>query len=121
MNQYPPGQLPPQPGMNPGQMGPGGNFPNQMGGPPRQQNKGLDPDKIPHPIDVIMKDMDIHAGKSYQTGDHINLGSHPPPLCTTLLNGSYVPSDQGVCTPDYLRAATYSIGLGFGVIVFTEP
>lgn len=110
----PMGSQPPMSGQSPmGGQPPMGMNP-AMGGPPRgppqgQGRQGLDPDKIPHPIDVMKKDFEAHGKQPYATGDPTNIGPTPPPLTTTLRQSRHIPEDKGISVPDFIRAATYAI------------
>ncbi|PKU42510.1 protein transport protein sec24d [Limosa lapponica baueri] len=73
---------------------PGG--PAQLAGP---QQKKLDPDSIPSPIQVIENDKASRGGQIYAT----NTRGQVPPLVTT----DCVIQDQGHASPRYMRCTTY--------------
>ncbi|XP_035180683.1 protein transport protein Sec24D-like isoform X3 [Oxyura jamaicensis] len=73
---------------------PGG--PAQLSGP---QQKKLDPDSIPSPIQVIENDKASRGGQIYAT----NTRGQVPPLVTT----DCVIQDQGHASPRYIRCTTY--------------
>ncbi|KFO81579.1 Protein transport protein Sec24D [Cuculus canorus] len=73
---------------------PGG--PAQLSGP---QQKKLDPDSIPSPIQVIENDKASRGGQVYAT----NTRGQVPPLVTT----DCVIQDQGHASPRYIRCTTY--------------
>ncbi|NXW17307.1 SC24D protein, partial [Circaetus pectoralis] len=73
---------------------PGG--PAQLPGP---QQKKLDPDSIPSPIQVIENDKASRGGQIYAT----NTRGQVPPLVTT----DCVIQDQGHASPRYIRCTTY--------------
>ncbi|XP_060635002.2 protein transport protein Sec24D [Anolis sagrei] len=70
--------------------------PSQMAGP---QQRKLDPDSIPSPIQVIENDRASRGGQIYAT----NIRGQVPPLVTT----DCVIQDQGNASPRYLRCTTY--------------
>ncbi|KAJ7397440.1 SEC24 D, COPII coat complex component [Pitangus sulphuratus] len=108
-----PGQ-PPGPGYHPQQANHGpqmagsqlsypGAFPGgpaQLSGP---QQKKLDPDSIPSPIQVIENDKAARGGQVYAT----NTRGQVPPLVTT----DCVIQDQGHASPRYIRCTTYCFPL----------
>ncbi|KAM6362410.1 LOW QUALITY PROTEIN: protein transport protein Sec24D [Alca torda] len=73
---------------------PGG--PAQLAGP---QQKKLDPDSVPSPIQVIENDKASRGGQVYTT----NARGQVPPLVTT----DCVIQDQGHASPRYIRCTTY--------------
>uniref|UniRef100_A0A8B9P9W2 SEC24 homolog D, COPII coat complex component n=1 Tax=Apteryx owenii TaxID=8824 RepID=A0A8B9P9W2_APTOW len=73
---------------------PGG--PAQLSGP---QQKKLDPDSIPSPIQVIENDKTSRGGQIYAT----NTRGQVPPLVTT----DCIIQDQGHASPRYIRCTTY--------------
>ncbi|XP_071609610.1 protein transport protein Sec24D isoform X2 [Heliangelus exortis] len=73
---------------------PGG--PTQLAGP---QQKQLDPDSIPSPIEVIESDKAFRGGQIYAT----NTRGQVPPLVTT----DCIIQDQGHASPRYIRCTTY--------------
>ncbi|KAJ7327018.1 hypothetical protein JRQ81_016777 [Phrynocephalus forsythii] len=77
---------------------PGGlpSGPAQLAGP---QQRKLDPDSIPSPIQVIESDRVSRGGQVYAT----NIRGQVPPLVTT----DCVIQDQGNASPRYLRCTTY--------------
>ncbi|XP_005101853.1 protein transport protein Sec24C [Aplysia californica] len=116
-----PGQMPPQPGQMPpppqGPPGPGGHFPGSAqygqqpmgyggpGQPPQpmqapQQQRRLDPDQMPSPIQVIEDDKRNRSGV-FQTN---NKGSVPPLVTTT-----FTTQDQGNANPRFMRSTMYNI------------
>ncbi|NWX84605.1 SC24D protein, partial [Nothoprocta pentlandii] len=70
--------------------------PAQLTGP---QQKKLDPDSIPSPIQVIENDKTSRGGQIYAT----NTRGQVPPLVTT----DCVIQDQGHASPRYIRCTTY--------------
>lgn len=70
--------------------------PAQLSGP---QQRKLDPDSIPSPIQVIESDRVSRGGQVYAT----NIRGQVPPLVTT----DCVIQDQGNSSPRYLRCTTY--------------
>ncbi|XP_062991447.1 protein transport protein Sec24D [Elgaria multicarinata webbii] len=77
---------------------PGGlpSGPTQLAGP---QQRKLDPDSIPSPIQVIENDKVARGDQIYAT----NIRGQVPPLVTT----DCVIQDQGNASPRYLRCTTY--------------
>uniref|UniRef100_A0A8C8SSI9 SEC24 homolog D, COPII coat complex component n=1 Tax=Pelusios castaneus TaxID=367368 RepID=A0A8C8SSI9_9SAUR len=73
---------------------PGG--PGQLAGP---QQRKLDPDSIPSPIQVIENDKASRGGQIYTT----NIRGQVPPLVTT----ECVIQDQGNASPRYIRCTAY--------------
>ncbi|XP_006112671.2 protein transport protein Sec24D [Pelodiscus sinensis] len=73
---------------------PGG--PGQLAGP---QQRKLDPDSIPSPIQVIANDKASRGGQIYAT----NIRGQVPPLVTT----DYMIQDQGNASPRYIRCTAY--------------
>ncbi|XP_026503582.1 protein transport protein Sec24D [Terrapene carolina triunguis] len=73
---------------------PGG--PGQLAGP---QQRKLDPDSIPSPIQVIENDKASRGGQIYAT----NIRGQVPPLVTT----DCVIQDQGNASPRYIRCTAY--------------
>ena len=108
----PPNQMggPPRPGMPPmgGQQRPGmppgpGMAPQGgMGGGYPQQQRRLDPDSIPSPIDVMMNDQAIFNEQAFRT----DRGAVPPACTTKCVKGC---EDGGSCSPRYVRASLYSL------------
>lgn len=104
----PPSPGVPQVGGYPPRPGAPGGFPQPampMGGRPApiaqpQQQRRLDPDQIPSPIQVAEDDVKNRSG-IFQTG----LKSIVPPLVTT----EFTVQDQGVCSPRFLRSTMYTI------------
>ncbi|NXD71206.1 SC24D protein, partial [Eolophus roseicapillus] len=70
--------------------------PAQLSGP---QQKKLDPDSIPSPIQVIENDKASRGGQIYVT----NTRGQVPPLVTT----DCIIQDQGHASPRYIRCTTY--------------
>ncbi|RUS83129.1 hypothetical protein EGW08_009118 [Elysia chlorotica] len=107
-----PGQLPPQPGQFPGSAPYGQPQPPPMGygappGPPAQpapmpppQQKRLDPDQMPSPIQVIEDDKRTRSGV-FQT----NARGSVPPLVTT----NFTTQDQGNANPRFMRSTMYNV------------
>jgi len=105
-----PGQMPPQPGQMPPQPGStGGSFPGSssygqqpMSQPmqPPQQQRRLDPDQMPSPIQVIDDDRRNRSGV-FQT----NTKGSVPPLVTT----NFMTQDQGNANPRFIRSTMYNI------------
>ncbi|NWU96232.1 SC24D protein, partial [Upupa epops] len=73
-----------------------GAFPGGLAGP---QQKKLDPESIPSPIQVIENDKASRGGQIYAT----NTRGQIPPLVTT----DCVIQDQGHASPRYIRCTTY--------------
>ncbi|XP_014209166.1 protein transport protein Sec24D-like [Copidosoma floridanum] len=112
---YPPGPpLPGQPsGMNQGFQQPGfgpgqppiyqnqpGSYPGGYPANAQAQNKRLDPDNMPNPIQVIQDDQKMKGG------DFItNQRGLVPPLVTT----KYVVHDQGNASPRFIRSSMYTV------------
>merc|ERR1719341_1836591 len=79
--------MPPQPGMGPGMptqpgMGPGmgqGMGPGYMNNGGQQARKGLDPDSMPNPIQVMADDRANHPTGQFVTNERGKV----PPLVTT--------------------------------------
>ncbi|XP_061398381.1 protein transport protein Sec24C isoform X2 [Musca vetustissima] len=102
-----PGQ-PPMPGGYPGQQPmPGRPGYNVTGGmyqqPPQQQfqqQRRLDPDQMPNPIQVMTENQ-RNAGGAFVT----NQAGLLPPLVTT----KYVVQDQGNSSPRFIRSSLYSV------------
>lgn len=74
--------------------------PNYSSQPPPQQ-KRLDPDSIPSPIQVIEDDKSNRGSEPFSTG----VRGQVPPLVTT----DFVVKDQGNASPRFVRCATYNI------------
>ncbi|XP_059802400.1 protein transport protein Sec24C-like [Hypanus sabinus] len=68
---------------------------------PQPQQKRLDPDSIPSPIQVIEDDKSNRGSEPFSTG----VRGQVPPLVTT----DFVVKDQGNASPRYIRCATYNI------------
>ncbi|XP_074619307.1 protein transport protein Sec24C-like isoform X2 [Acropora palmata] len=112
-------QMPPLPGSFPGPQGQsmypgagpmGGMPPNQPGqhgmGPspmnsPMQQQRRIDPDQMPSPIQVMKDDNDAHKGSPFLTSTR---GRTPP-----LVTSNFVVQDDGNCSPRFIRSTMYSI------------
>ncbi|XP_053392421.1 protein transport protein Sec24C-like [Mercenaria mercenaria] len=94
-NQGYPGAQPPRPGA-PG-MPPGGI---QPGGMQQPQQKKLDPDQMPSPIQVIEDDKRNRSG-IFSTATKGGV----PPLVTT----QFITQDQGNCNPAFLRSTMYNV------------
>ncbi|KAM6269591.1 protein transport protein Sec24D [Porphyrio hochstetteri] len=101
---------PPGPGYHPQQVNYGpqmagsqlsypGAFPGGPAQLPGPQQKKLDPDSIPSPIQVIENDKASRGGQIYAT----NTRGQVPPLVTT----DCVIQDQGHASPRYIRCTTY--------------
>ncbi|XP_066303668.1 protein transport protein Sec24C-like isoform X4 [Branchiostoma lanceolatum] len=88
------GQPPP-----PGAGGMGGYQGQPVAQPPQQRR--LDPDQIPSPIQVIEDDRTSRGGQQFAT----NTRGLMPPLVTT----DFLTIDQGNCNPAYMRATMYNI------------
>merc|ERR1719225_638631 len=101
--------MPPQPGMGPGMppqpgMGPGmgqGMGPGYMNNGGQQARKGLDPDSMPNPIQVMADDRANHPTGQFVTNERGKV----PPLVTTL----FTTVDQGNSGPGLMRATMYSV------------
>merc|ERR1719354_1519681 len=89
--------MPPQPGMGPG-MGPGPGYMNNGG---QQSRKGLDPDSMPNPIQVMADDRANHPTGQFVTNERGKV----PPLVTT----PFTTMDQGNSGPGLVRATMYSV------------
>ncbi|KAF1577427.1 Protein transport protein Sec24D, partial [Eudyptes moseleyi] len=76
-----------------------GAFPGGLAQLPGPQQKKLDPDSIPSPIQVIENDKASRGGQIYAT----NTRGQVPPLVTT----DCVIQDQGHASPRYIRCTTY--------------
>merc|ERR1719154_615921 len=114
-----PGMGPPQPGMGPGMgpgmppqpgMGPGmppqpgmgqGMGPGYMNNGGQQARKGLDPDSMPNPIQVMADDRANHPTGQFVTNERGKV----PPLVTT----PFTTVDQGNSGPGLMRATMYSV------------
>ncbi|XP_051897554.1 protein transport protein Sec24C [Pristis pectinata] len=68
---------------------------------PQPQQKRLDPDSIPSPIQVIEDDKSNRGSEPFSTG----VRGQVPPLVTT----DFVVKDQGNASPRYIRCATYNL------------
>merc|ERR1719210_388141 len=95
--------MPPQPGMGQGMppqhgMGPGG-YPG--GGMQQPQKKGLDPDSMPNPIQVMADDRAAHPSGQFVTNEKGKM----PPLVTT----NFTTIDQGNSGPRLMRSTMYSV------------
>lgn len=99
-NQPPgPGNYPPRPGAGPYSQMPGpGQYP--QGQFPAQQQRRLDPDQMPNPIQV-MDDNQKSSGGVFVT----NAPGLVPPLVTT----KFVTQDQGHSGPRFIRSTMYSV------------
>merc|ERR1711971_838464 len=101
--------MPPQPGMGPGMppqpgMGPGmgqGMGPGYMNNGGQQARKGLDPDSMPNPIQVMADDRANHPTGQFVTNERGKV----PPLVTT----PFTTVDQGNSGPGLMRATMYSV------------
>jgi len=69
-----------------------------MGAP---QRKGLDPDSMPNPIQVMADDRAAHNTGQFLTNEKGKV----PPLVTT----PFLTQDQGHCAPSMMRATMYSV------------
>ncbi|KFP52396.1 Protein transport protein Sec24D, partial [Cathartes aura] len=98
-----PGYHPPQANYGPQMAGSQLSYPGAFPGGPAQlpgpQQKKLDPDSIPSPIQVIENDKASRGGQIYAT----NIRGQVPPLVTT----DCVIQDQGHASPRYIRCTTY--------------
>merc|ERR1719410_1831793 len=90
--------MPPQPGMGPGGY-PGGGYPG--GGMQQPQKKGLDPDSMPNPIQVMADDRAAHPSGLFVTNEKGKM----PPLVTT----NFMTMDQGNSGPRLMRSTMYSV------------
>merc|ERR1711963_810486 len=90
--------MPPQPGMGPGGY-PGGGYPG--GGMQQPQKKGLDPDSMPNPIQVMADDRAAHPSGQFVTNEKGKM----PPLVTT----PFITRDQGNSGPRLMRSTMYSV------------
>merc|ERR1719450_1873114 len=95
--------MPPQPGMGQPGMGPGGypggGYPG--GGMQQPQKKGLDPDSMPNPIQVMADDRAAHPSGQFVTNEKGKM----PPLVTT----NFMTMDQGNSGPRLMRSTMYSV------------
>ena len=91
--------MPQQPGMGPG-MGQGMN-PGYMNNGGQQARKGLDPDSMPNPIQVMADDRANHPTGQFVTNERGKV----PPLVTT----PFTTVDQGNSGPGLMRATMYSV------------
>ncbi|KFP67013.1 Protein transport protein Sec24D [Cariama cristata] len=98
-----PGYHPQQANYGPQMAGSQLSYPGAFPGGPAQlvgpQQKKLDPDSIPSPIQVIENDKASKGGQIYAT----NMRGQVPPLVTT----DCVIQDQGHASPRYIRCTTY--------------
>ncbi|XP_047922245.2 protein transport protein Sec24D [Anser cygnoides] len=98
-----PGYHPQQANYGPQMAGSQPSYPGAFPGGPAQlsspQQKKLDPDSIPSPIQVIENDKASRGGQIYAT----NTRGQVPPLVTT----DCVIQDQGHASPRYIRCTTY--------------
>lgn len=96
--------VPPQPGVNQGYSGmPQAPGPMPAAGPihqPQQQQRRLDPEMMPSPIQVMEDDKKAREG-IFCT----NLRGQLPPLVTT----NFLTQDQGNCNPRFMRASMYTV------------
>merc|ERR1719282_1688017 len=90
--------MPPQHGMGPGGY-PGGGYPG--GGMQQPQKKGLDPDSMPNPIQVMADDRAAHPSGQFVTNEKGKM----PPLVTT----NFTTIDQGNSGPRMMRSTMYSV------------
>lgn len=97
----------PQPGYPP--MGPQGGYAQPQGGytqpqggyaQPQQQQKRLDPDQMPSPIQVVQDDQKTRSGVFVT-----NQKGLVPPLVTT----KFVVQDQGNASPRFIRSTMYNV------------
>ncbi|XP_078660547.1 protein transport protein Sec24C-like isoform X4 [Branchiostoma floridae x Branchiostoma belcheri] len=86
-------------GQPPGPGGMGGYQGQPVAQPPQQRR--LDPDQIPSPIQVIEDDRTSRGGQQFAT----NTRGLMPPLVTT----DFLTIDQGNCNPAFMRATMYNI------------
>ena len=94
--------MPPQPGMGPGMGGQQGGYPGGYpGGGMQQQRKGLDPDSMPNPIQVMADDRAAHGTGQFVTNEKGKV----PPLVTT----PFLTMDQGNSGPRLVRSTMYSV------------
>ncbi|NWU63887.1 SC24D protein, partial [Pterocles burchelli] len=98
-----PGYHPQQASYGPQMAGSQLSYPGAFPGGPAQlvgpQQKKLDPDSIPSPIQVIENDKAARGGQIYAT----NTRGQVPPLVTT----DCIIQDQGHASPRYIRCTTY--------------
>lgn len=92
----------PQPGYPP--MGPQGGYGQPQGGyaqpQQQQQQKRLDPDQMPSPIQVVQDDQKTRSGVFVT-----NQKGLVPPLVTT----KFVVQDQGNASPRFIRSTMYNV------------
>ncbi|TMW54456.1 hypothetical protein DOY81_000448 [Sarcophaga bullata] len=99
---YPSQMMRPQPGQQPMPGRPGYNAPGGMyqQTPYEQQQKRLDPDQMPNPIQVMIENQ-RNAGGAFVT----NQPGLLPPLVTT----KYMVQDQGNSSPRLIRSSLYCV------------
>lgn len=89
------GGMPPT---GPGQHGMG--HPTPMNAPMQQQRR-IDPDQMPSPIQVMKDDNDAYKDSPYLTSTR---GRTPP-----LVTSNFVVQDDGNCSPRFMRSTMYNI------------
>ncbi|EDO41706.1 predicted protein [Nematostella vectensis] len=88
--------MPPPPGHSPHM---GGRGPSMNS--PMQQQKRIDPDQMPSPIQVMKDDRETHKDQPFMT----NTRDRIPPLVTS----SFVVKDNGNCSPRFIRSTMYNV------------
>ncbi|XP_068702703.1 protein transport protein Sec24C-like isoform X2 [Montipora foliosa] len=111
-------QMPPMPGSFPGPQGqsmypgagPMGGMPPSAPGQPGMgpspmnapmQQRRIDPDQMPSPIQVMKDDNEAHKGSAFLTSTR---GRTPP-----LVTSNFVIQDDGNCSPRFMRCTMYNI------------
>jgi len=91
-------------GQRPGPPGPGqpmGMAPGPMSGPMGGQQRKIDPNQMPNPIQVMSEDQASFDNEIFQTSSRGKV----PPLVSTKCRIQ----DDGNCSPRYMRSSVYSI------------
>lgn len=86
------------PSSGPGQHGMGPHSPMNS---PMQQQRRIDPDQMPSPIQVMKDDNEAYKGSPYLTSTR---GRTPP-----LVTSNFVVQDDGNCSPRFMRCTMYNI------------
>ncbi|XP_020618625.1 protein transport protein Sec24C-like [Orbicella faveolata] len=92
------GSMTGMPPTGPGQHGMGPQSPMNS---PMQQQRRIDPDQMPSPIQVMKDDNDSFKGSPYLTSTR---GRTPP-----LVTSNFVVQDDGNCSPRFMRCTMYNI------------
>ncbi|XP_031561696.1 protein transport protein Sec24C-like isoform X2 [Actinia tenebrosa] len=93
-----PSSGPSHPGQRPHMAGPGMSGPM---GQPMQQQKRIDPDQMPSPIQVMKDDQETHKDGPFLTNTR---GRIPP-----LVSSKFVVKDDGNCSPRFMRSTMYNV------------